>query len=408
MSDARPLVMHLVYSFDVGGLENGVANLINHMPAERFRHAVVALTHCAPAFCQRITRPDVDFLSLHKPPGHGIKLYPRLYRLFRERRPAVVHTRNLAALECVVPARLAGVPARVHGEHGWDVSDPQGTRRKFQLLRRAYSPFVRRYVALSGHIESYLVDRVGIDADRVERICNGVDTARFFPAADARRTVVAGSPFEAADSIVVGTVGRLQAVKDQITLVRAFALARQQGGVTAQALRLLIAGDGPLRGELEAEIRSAGVGDFVWLAGERKDVADVMRSLDMFVLPSRTEGISNTILEAMASGLPVVAFNSAAAAQLIQHGRNGVLAAGVDLPAFVRAALPLASDAGLRASLGAAARETACRIDWRSVVSRFEAILSQVIDCDSPALMSSGVHARAQRAKRNLGLPMCL
>ena len=93
--------MHLVYSFDVGGLENGVANLINHMPAERFRHAVVALTHCAPAFCQRITRADVDFLSLHKPPGHGIKLYPRLYRLFRERRPAVVHTRNLAALECV-------------------------------------------------------------------------------------------------------------------------------------------------------------------------------------------------------------------------------------------------------------------------------------------------------------------
>ena len=170
LAGERPLIAHVLYSFDVGGLENGVVNLINHMAPERFRHIVVALAQCAPDFCQRVQRADVEFISLHKPPGHGIKLYPRLYRLFRERRPAVVHTRNLAALECVVPAALAGVPARVHGEHGWDVSDPQGTRRKFQLLRRAYSPFVSRYVALSGHIESYLVDRVGIDADRVERI----------------------------------------------------------------------------------------------------------------------------------------------------------------------------------------------------------------------------------------------
>lgn len=356
MSDARPLVMHLVYSFDVGGLENGVANIINHMPAERFRHAVVALTHCAPAFCQRVTRSDVEFLSLHKPPGHGIKLYPRLYRLFRERRPAVVHTRNLAALECVVPATLAGVPARVHGEHGWDVSDPQGTRRKFQLLRRAYSPFVSRYVALSGHIESYLVDRVGIGAGRVERICNGVDTARFFPVTAAGRTALPGSAFDAGN-IIVGTVGRLQAVKDQITLVRAFALAREQGGGGAQALRLLIAGDGPLRGEVEAEIRSAGVGDFVWLAGERKDVADVLRSLDMFVLPSRTEGISNTILEAMASGLPVIATAVGGNAELVVPGGTGALVPAADPGAMARALMCYAADAALRHEHGAAGRQ---------------------------------------------------
>ena len=385
MSDARPLVMHLVYSFDVGGLENGVANLINHMPAERFRHAVVALTHCAPAFCQRITRPDVDFLSLHKPPGHGVKLYPRLYRLFRECRPAVVHTRNLAALECVVPARLAGVPARVHGEHGWDVSDPQGTRRKFQLLRRAYSPFVSRYVALSGHIESYLVDRVGIDADRVERICNGVDTARFFPAADARRTALAGSPFDAADSIVVGTVGRLQAVKDQITLVRAFALAREQGGAAAQALRLLIAGDGPLRGEVEAEIRSAGVGDFVWLAGERKDVAGVMRSLDMFVLPSRTEGISNTILEAMASGLPVIATAVGGNAELVVPAGTGALVPAADPGAMARALMCYAADAALRHEHGAAGRQRVEQgFSLDAMVARYTALYEGLLP--SPAL----------------------
>jgi glycosyltransferase involved in cell wall biosynthesis len=101
----------------------------------------------------------------------------------------------------------------------------------------------------------------------------------------------------------------------------------------------------------------------------------------------------NVTTEAMASGLPVVAFNSAAAGQLIQSGSNGMLAIGNDHGAFVRAALPLACDAALRAALGAAARETACRIDWRSVVGRFESILSQVIDSSSPALTLSAAHA---------------
>jgi sugar transferase (PEP-CTERM/EpsH1 system associated) len=387
VSDARPLVMHLVYSFDVGGLENGVVNLINRMPAKRFRHAVVALTHCAPAFCQRITRADVEFLSLHKPPGHGIKLYPRLYRLFRERRPAVVHTRNLAALECVVPARLAGVPARVHGEHGWDVSDPQGTRRKFQWLRRAYSPFVSRYVALSGHIESYLVDRVGIASARVERICNGVDTERFFPAPDARRMALPGSPFDAVGHIVVGTVGRLQAVKDQITLVRAFALARGQGGATAQALRLLIAGDGPLRGEVEAEIRNAGLGSVVWLAGERKDVSDVMRSLDMFVLPSRTEGISNTILEAMASGLPVLATAVGGNAELVVPGHTGALVVPADPGAMANALMCYADDAALRHRCGVAGRQRVEQgFSLDAMVARYTALYE--------GLLSSAVSGR--------------
>ncbi len=354
---APPLVLHLVYRFDVGGLENGVVNLINHMPADRFRHAVVALTECSAGFCRRIVRADVDFVSLHKPPGHGTKLYPRLYRLFREQRPAIVHTRNLAALEAVVPAWAAGVPARVHGEHGWDVSDPGGTRRKFQWLRRAYSPFVSRYVALSAHIESYLVDRVGIAPQRVERICNGVDSTRFRPAADGMRGVLGGMPaaFAGPGVVVVGTVGRLQAVKDQVGLVRAFARARA-GGEGGRSLGLVIAGDGPQRAELEAEIRSAGVEDAVWLAGERGDVPAVMRALDFFALPSKAEGISNTILEAMASGLAVAATAVGGNPELVAAGETGLLVPAADARGMADALLCYASDAALRHRHGAAAR----------------------------------------------------
>ena len=95
----RPLICHVVYRFAVGGLENGVVNLINHLPAERWRHAVVSLTDIDPAFARRITTPGVVLHALHKPPGQGFRQWPALVRLFRQLRPAIVHTRNLAALE---------------------------------------------------------------------------------------------------------------------------------------------------------------------------------------------------------------------------------------------------------------------------------------------------------------------
>ena len=92
-SDRRPLVAHVMYRFDTGGLENGIVNLINHMPADRYRHAVIALTEVTD-FRKRIQRNDVLFVSLNKAPGHGIWLFPKLFRLFRRLRPAIVHSRT--------------------------------------------------------------------------------------------------------------------------------------------------------------------------------------------------------------------------------------------------------------------------------------------------------------------------
>jgi hypothetical protein len=140
--------------------------------------------------------------------------------------------------------------------------------------------------------------------------------------------------------------------------------------------QLLLVGDGPMRAALHARCPQAV------FAGHRgsDDLAAHYASADVFLFPSLTETFGNVTTEAMASGLPVVAFDSAAAGQLIEPGRNGLLAAGHDHEAFVRAALLLHSDALLRQTLGAAARATACRIDWRSVVGRFENVLSRVID----------------------------
>ena len=358
MNDSRPLVMHVVYSFDVDGLENGIVNLINRMPPERFRHMIVALTRCVPSFCERITRSDVQFLSLEKGAGHGARLYPRLYRLFREHRPAIVHTRNLAALEMVVPAWLAGVPVRVHGEHGWDASDLEGTSRKFQLVRKVYSPFVSAYVALSRRIEHYLTGKVGVRASRVKRICNGVDTARFAPV--AKRAEIPGSPFNDPGLVVFGAVGRLQAVKDHANLIRAFGQLVHGSPDAARRARLMIVGGGPLHASLQALVSAEGLDDYVWLAGEQANVPLMNSGMNVFVLPSLAEGISNTLLEAMASGLPVVATHVGGNAELVVEGQTGLLVPSADPAALAGAMAALLAHPQRAAAFGRAGRERVC------------------------------------------------
>jgi sugar transferase (PEP-CTERM/EpsH1 system associated) len=358
-ADHRPLVAHVLHRFDVGGLENGVVNLINRMPAERFRHAVIALTEVG-EFRRRVQREDVQFHALHKPPGQGLRVAPKLVRLLRGLKPHVVHTRNLGALEMALPSMWAGVPVRVHGEHGWDVGDPDGRSLKCRMIRRVYRPFVHRYVALSRQLQRYLVEGVGVSPEHIEQIYNGVDTQRFRPAPQGRAPI-AGAPFTDPSLWLVGTVGRLQAIKDPLLLGRAFARVLELHPEARQRMRLVFAGDGPLRHALQQLLADSGCAALTWVAGERDDVPDVMRGLDAFVLPSRAEGISNTILEAMATGLPIVATDVGGNGELLSDGVSGRLVPAGDADALAQAMLDDLADPLRARQRGAAAREMAHR-----------------------------------------------
>src|SRR5262249_30644882 len=146
----------------------------------------------------------------------------------------------------------------------------------------------------------------GVQAERVTHIYNGVDAQRFHPRTGPRPPVGAMGGVSP-ETFVVGTVGRMQTVKDQITLVRAFLHLLDSAPELRGRLKLVVVGEGPLRGQSLRLLRAAGAEPLAWLPGERADVPEIMRALDLFVLPSLAEGVSNTILEAMASGLPVVA-----------------------------------------------------------------------------------------------------
>lgn len=374
--DPRPLVVHVVYRFDTGGLENGVVNLVNRMTD--WRHAIVALTEAVPSFCARVQRDDVEFISLRKGPGHGIRLWPAFVQVLRRLQPQVVHTRNLAALEMQPAAWWAGAKVRIHSEHGRDAQDVSGAVRRYQWLRRAHAPFVHEWIALSRDLASYLEQRVGVASARVTQIYNGVDDRRFAPV--SRRRAAPGCPFDDERHLVFGTVGRMQTVKAQPLLVRAFVQVLQARPAWRETLRLVMVGDGPLRPECERLLQEAGLSDLAWLPGERIDVPDVMRSLDLFVLPSLAEGISNTILEAMASGLPVIATDVGGNVDLVADGETGQIVAPGDVDALARALEAWASAPDRIKRAGQAGRKVVeRRFGLEAMVAGYEAVYRRAL-----------------------------
>lgn len=365
-----PLVVHLIYRLDIGGLETLLVDTINRMPAHAYRHAVVCLTDYTD-FAQRITRPGVELYALHKPPGLGLSAHARLFKLLRRLRPAVLHTYNLGTIEYHATALLAGVPVRVHAEHGRDAGDPQGLNCKHNLLRRALVPVIDRYIPVSRDLDRWLQDVVGIPAAKRRLIDNGADTERFRPApvaGDARE------PWQADDVFVIGTVGRLQDVKHHAGLIDAFALLRKLVPEHLHRLRLVLVGDGPLRARLEQQIAEAGLQDCVFLAGARSDVAPAMRTLSLFALSSIAEGTPVTMLEAMASGLPVVSTAVGGIPDLVVDGATGSLVPARDPQAMAEALAAYVRAPALARAHGAAGR---ARIERHYSVS---AMLAAYID----------------------------
>ena len=375
--EAPPLILHVIHHLVTGGMENGLVNLINNMPASRYRHAIACIEDYSD-FRHRIARPDVEVVALHRSQIGIWKLRNEIFHLCRRLQPTIVHSRNQSGLDALLPARLAGVAHCVHGEHGWDVDNLVGKKWKPALLRRMHSPLVKRYVTVSKHLEQFLIERVGISASRISQIYNGVDTNRFRPASQ-RPDHWLPPEFRGEGMILIGTVGRIQPVKDHATLLRAFSVLVTNRPDLRHRLRLTIIGDGPLLSDLRSLADSLKISALTWFPGSLDVIPDVLRSLDVFVLPSLNEGISNTILEAMASGIPVVATTVGGNVELVEDGVCGRFFSPRDIAALSQLLLEYALDSSLRQAHGHAARQIALkRFSLSAMVTRYEAMYDLV------------------------------
>lgn len=349
----------------MGGLENIVLTLINELPADRFQHVVYCLTTFDPEFRKTIRHQDVEVIALDKRPGNDPMTMLGLARRLRALGPDIFHSHNLGPMEGQWAAALAGVPYRVHAEHGRDTYDLDGTSFKYNLLRRATRPLIHQYIAVSKDLADWFVSTIHVPRERVRQIYTGIDTERFSPG--PRLAAIEGAPAGFFDdgNFVVGTVGRLAEVKDQATLIDAFALLRKQLGDaddSSAKLRLLIVGEGAMRPVLESRVASHGLEGLAWLTGNRTDIPQLLRQMDVYTLPSTIEGISISILEAMSAALPVVATNVGGNPELVlDQPKTGFLVPAADPASLADSIGRIWRHRAEARAMGAAAREIVMR-----------------------------------------------
>ena len=323
------LVVHLVEALDSAHMESGLLNLIRHLPGERYRHAIVCLRDHGD-YEAGLREQGVDIVNLHQQEGGlrgvgaNLSLFLRLYRVLRILQPDLLHTRDGAGLPAQLVAALAGVRLRVHAEHGRELARAGRAGLRGRAMRRLLRPLIDHFIAVSGELAQWLVESVGAEPARVTQIASGVDSVQFPPRLGPAAAV--GPPGFMHDGVfVIGSAGQMTDAASHVALVDAFLRLIASPHPAHQRLRLLIVGDGPARAECQAMLNRAGAAARAWLPGARPDTAQLLRAMDLFVLPSLLEDRSNAILEAMASGLPVVATAVGANTELVHPGFTGIL-----------------------------------------------------------------------------------
>lgn len=350
-------ICHLVFSFEVGGLERIIVNCINHLNNETFHHTIISLTE-AGSFISQITVP-IDHYCLNKKSGKDFSINLKLYRLLRELRPDVLHTYNLGAIEYQWIGLLARVPMRVHAEHGRDSYDPNGSVTKYQWLRKICSYPIHRIVTVSQDLYNWLAKDVGLSGNKLRLIVNGVDTNYFHPDLfdDNELNVLQGK-------FIFGHVARLHAIKNQIFMLESFLLACQRLEVFKENCVLVIIGDGPDKDHLSRYIVDHPVlENRVFLLGEKNNVRDFYRQFDIFLMSSIAEGIPMTLLESMSMSVPHLVTDVGGISEVIIEEKTGLSVPSGEITAYCQAMIKLFNNRNNNIEMSKYAR--------RQIVERF-------------------------------------
>lgn len=305
-----PRVMHVVRRLGTGGLEIGLLNLVYGLEQLGFAQAVCCLEDRG-ELADRL--PGSVPIWACADGSRPQKLPWRAARHIRNWRPDVIHARNGGAwIDAVLAWFLAGRVGRLaFSFHGWSRVDRMPRRQAF--LMRQLARVTPAVAAVSAETARQFAVETGIPGGRFTVLSSGVDTARFRPSVGPRPS----------RRLTIGCVGRLDPVKAHDVLIEAFAQAL---GATTHDLELRLLGDGPCRDQLERLVHERGLTSHVRFLGMTEDIPEQLRELDIFVLASHREGRPTSIMEAMASGLPVVATRVGSIPDLVADGRTGLLA----------------------------------------------------------------------------------
>lgn len=345
---ARETVLFVNHSMATGGIETLIVDMARALRMRDFAPAV-AVFEGGGSLERSLGELGVAVHPLAKREGLDPFLVLRLRRLIVRAAVEVVHSHNFSTwLYTALALRgLTRSVRHVHTEH----SNVEFRARRY-WLERLLGRMTTYTVAVSAAVRDTMIGDIGIPPDRVRLIYNGIDTKRFAPDA-ARRQSMRQALGAGPDTVVIGIVARLAAVKDHATLIHAFARLRR---ACTRPVQLVLVGEGPERTALEQGVAAHGLGADVRLAGEQHDTHDWLRAFDVYALSSTSEGMNLTLLEAMSTGLPVVATDVGGNPEIVRDGETGLLTPARDAQAMAETLSRLVASDTLRARMGAAGR----------------------------------------------------
>ncbi|MEM1964379.1 MAG: glycosyltransferase [Candidatus Caldarchaeum sp.] len=375
MSGKR-VVFQVIQSLTPGGAERVVVHLLQYHDRTQYQPVCVCLNRPEGTHYEQFVRQlDVPLHFLERRGGFDKNAYRRMNALFREYNPTIVHT-HLLGLNYAYPLMLRHrTPVRVHTVHNIAQQELKIGKR----LSRVVRVLAFRYrlggvtpVAVSAEVARTVEKVYGLR--QVPTIPNGIDLEQYRSDAQQRLHVRAVSKVEDS-AVVIVHVGRFNVQKNHEMLLRAFARLRW-----AEPTYLWLLGDGELMEPMRALARELQIEDRVRFWGIRSDVAAILNASDIFVLPSRWEGLPLSLMEAMAAGLPVVATAVGGVPEIVEHGVSGFLVPNEDEAALVEALQRLIDTPELRRAMGARARARAQeRFDARAMTRAYEALYESIL-----------------------------
>jgi len=364
MSDT--FVLHLITELNVGGAEKALARLLAHLDRDRFAPAVACLYAGDGPVADEIRTLDIPVIDLKMTAKWRWDALWRLYHLLRQERPAILHTWMFHAnIPGRVLGRMAGVPIVINSERTMGME----SRWRYRL-NRVTVPLTDQVVCVSQQVVDFIVQEVGIPRHKTVVIPNGIDLQDFehLPNKQRARAALGLSP----DQMLVGTVARLDPVKRLDVLLQAM--------TSLPDVCAVIVGDGPERESLGAMSERLEIASRVRFAGQQDDVRPWLAAMDVFVLSSDWEGMSNAVLEAMAAGLPVVATAVGGTPEVVVNGVTGLLVPPRDPDTLAQAITRLLRNPDLRREMGQAGRERVEReFSVERMVQATEALYEELV-----------------------------
>lgn len=350
-AESRMYITHAVLSLDCGGLERVVVDLVRHS-AYRGQHVSVLCLERPGMLAPQVERMGVPVVCLNKLPGLRWSTKNAALAALKMLQPDVVHTHQITPLLYIAPAAAQAGIQIVHTEHSNHLARASSWLRRwrYRALLRWSGRGAGRFCCVAADI-ARAVSRLGIvPARKVHLVPNGIDISAY--SADMDRSHARAELGIPTDAPVIGTVGRLHPVKSQDVLIRAFATLTAR---LPQA-HLIIVGEGPAHQKLAKLAQRLSIANRVHLTGYRADPKPLLNIMDVFALTSRWEGMPLAILEAWASGLPVVASAVGGIPELVRCGENGLLFPDGDETALAAAVEGLIQDRTKARELGMSGR----------------------------------------------------